>query len=190
MGVHIDIRELTKGVHLGGFPDIKDFDLSKTGLNATGKDALGRYYFMDVELQSALLGKSFRLPNEPLVRVVKQKNLVKTTISGNDSAAGGVVIEQVNAGNYQIDIRGVILNEDPYTPQYPQDAVEQLIEFCESAEALTVECDLLENIFKVRKLIIEEFTIDPMPGRPYSQSYALSCFSYEDFLASRKLTDL
>ena len=187
MAIQIDIQQLTKKAFgFESFPDIPEYDLSKVGMNATGSDQLGRLYFMDVELTSEKLGETWRMPHEPLIRVSKQKNIVETVIAGNEDNAGGVVIEQINKGNHKIEIYGIILNENFSTPQYPTDQVRKLIEFCEASEALEVDCDLLEQIFGIRKIVIKDYELDPMQGQPYSQKYRLSCISYQDFFAEQR----
>lgn len=182
MAVQIDIQNLTKQAFgLGSFPLVEEYDMSKVGLNASGRDALGRLYFMDVELESDKLGEKWRLPNEPLVRVSKAKNIVQTVIAGDDDNSGGVVIEQINKGNYNIDIRGVILNEELTAPQYPQDQVKKLIEFAESGEPLGIACEFLSYLFGIEKIVILDYELDAMQGQPYSQRYIFNCISYKDF---------
>jgi len=188
MAFSIPIQQLTRNAFgLSDFSEIEEYDLSKIGFNATGRDKLGRPYFMDVELTSELIGETYRLPNEPLVRVSKTKTIVETIIAGNEDNTGGVVLEQINKGNYAIDIRGIIMNEEHTTPQYPQDQVRKLIEFAESGEALVIDCDFLEVLFGIRKIVIIDYEIDAMQGQPYSQRYTLNCKSYQDFYATRKL---
>jgi len=191
MAISIPIQELTKQAFgLSSFPDIGEYDMSKVGLNATGRDQLGRLYFMDVELTSAKLGETWRMPNEPLIRVSKQKNLVETVIAGNEEFSGGIVIEQINKGNFAIDIRGIILNEELTAPQYPQDQVKKLIDFCESGEALEINCQLLDHLFNIGKIVIKDYDIDAMQGQPYSQRYTINCISYTDFYADLSIKQI
>ena len=188
MAIRVSIRQLTQQAFgLGNFPEIKEYDFSKKGFNTSTRDQLGRLYFLDVTFYSATLDRSFKLPNEPLIRVAKKKNIVETVISGNEDDTGGVVIEQVNKGNYSVDIRGIILNEKLTEPQYPQDQVTQLVQFADLGEPLSVKCSFLETLFGIKKLVIRDYSIDEMQGRPYSQLYTLNCMSYQDFYAERSI---
>lgn len=187
MAIEININEITAQAHGLDylFPSMKEVDLSNVGLNAKGRDALGRPYFMDVELYSSLLNETWRMPNEPLVRLSKRKHLVETKIAGTGENEG-VVIEQISKGYYDIQIRGVLINNDYTKKQYPADQVEQLEKFCNSSEPLDIDCDLLE-LFKIRKIIIKEFAIDEMQGKEFSQRYVINCISYNDFYANLTL---
>lgn len=188
MAVNVNINQLTADAHgMSTLFPTQEVSLADVGLNATGRDVLGRPYFMDVELTSALLGETWRLPFEPLVRIGKQKKLVETVIAGNGDEEGGIVIEQINKSNYDIQIRGILMESGSFA--YPASQVEKLQRFCESSEALDIDCDLLE-LFKIRKLVIKSFAIDEMHGQPYSQRYVINAISYTDFYGQLKLNNL
>lgn len=187
MAVEIDINEVVNTANNLdiGFPLLKPIDISNVGLNALGRDALGRPFFMDLVLSSEKMGETWRLPFEPLVRLSKRKHLVETKIAGTGENEG-VVIEQISKGYYAIQIRGVLQNENFQDKSYPTEQVEALERFMNSSEPMDVECDLLE-LFKIRKLVIKNFEIDDMKGKPYSQAYIFNAISYNDFYAKMTL---
>lgn len=183
MAISVNINKITAEAHGLDllFPAIKEIDLSNVGLNATGTDMIGRPLFMDVKLYSLKLNETWHMPFEPLVRLGKNKNLVETKLAGSGENEG-VVIEQISKGSYDIQIRGVLMNKNTSIKSYPTDQVAQLEKFCNSSEALDIECDLLE-LFKIRKIVIKNFAIDEGVGRPYSQRYVINATSYTDLYA-------
>lgn len=187
MALEININELTAQAHGLDvlFPAIKEIDLSNVGMNAQGRDVLGRPFFMDFEFYSSKLNETWVFPHEPLIKLSKRKHLVETKIAGTGENEG-VVIEQISKGHYDIQIRGILQIKDQLQKAYPSDQVEVLEKFLNSPEALDVECDLLE-LFKIRKLVVKEFAIDDMKGKPYSQRFVINAISYNDFYANLTL---
>lgn len=165
------------------FPNL---DLSKNigagsgvGKMATGKNVLGKPFFMDVVIDGQ------RLPNEPLVTITGKKIIVETVVVG--SKHKGTVKEFIATGDFNIKIEGLCL--DPNKKEYPEAQVRAIAELAERIEALDFDNELAE-IFGIRRLVIKDYGFAPMQGKPYSQKYYLSCVSDNDFYANLKLQSL
>jgi hypothetical protein len=189
MGIIVDIERIARNISTEDYPDIKEVDLSQLGLNATGTDAVGRKVFSDCELISKVLGRSFTFPQEIIIGLRKQKNLVVTPVTGNNNQTGGVVVEQLNQSFFEINIKGYLTERDYTLPRYPQDLVQELEEFMNAPEALEVESDYLE-LHNIRKMVIKSFNWLPLEGGARMQHFTITAFEYRDFLVERRLSSL
>lgn len=158
-------------------------DLNRLGNAIQGKNALGRPLFMDCIIDGQ------RLPNEPLITITGKKVIVETVIVGNEHK--GTVKEFITTGDYNIKIEGICI--EPGQKEYPQAQVESIIELINKNEALDFSNELAE-LFGINRLVIKDYGFGNMKGKPYSQSYYLSCVSDNDFYATLnnqvKLTSL
>ena len=139
----------------------------------SGTDLLGRPFFMQV-----LIG-GYRLPNEPLITINRQKRIVETVLAGDGKK--GSVKELISSKDYRLKIEGVILGNKAY----PQEEVEALVEVLERDEALEIENELAA-IFDIHKIVVTGFGFGKMAGRPYAQTYYINAVSDEDFYAILK----
>lgn len=140
---------------------------------------LGISYFMDVVLGG------YRLPNEPLISITKQKRIVETVVVGSEAL--GTVKEMISAGDYRITIEGILT--DPKKQSYPQDEVEKLREVLERREALEFDNQLAE-LFEIYSVVIKSYGFGKDQGKPYSQSYKIQLVSDQDFFGVLKLRNL
>lgn len=156
----------------GDYPELKGNDQSPVytdGLNHGS--VLGVEYFMPVAING------YQLPNEPLVSIAGRKTIVETSLAGNTRR--GTVKEIINTEDYDVKIRGVIINEN--ANDYPYDLVDQLRKLIEKNEALPIVC-ALTNLFEIRNIVIKDWDFPEMVGVQNAQAYTLTCRSDEDFL--------
>lgn len=154
-------------------------DINLLGKAILGKNTLGRPYFMDCIIDGV------NLPNEPLITFTHKKKIVETVIVGTERR--GTVKEFISAGDYNIKIEGICI--EPNKKAYPQDQVESIIKLIEKNEALDFTNDLAAY-FGVNRIVIKDAGFGNMKGKPYSQSYYLTCVSDEDFYGELKLQGL
>ncbi len=152
-------------------------DINQLGNAVVGKNALGRPFFMDCTIDGV------RLPNEPLITITGKKIIVETVLVGNEHK--GTVKEFIATGDYNIKIEGICI--EPGKKEYPQDQVDSIIRLIEKNEALDFANDIAD-LFGINRLVIKDYGFGNMKGKPYSQSYYLSCVSDEDFYATLKRT--
>lgn len=155
-------------------------DLNQIGKAVLGKNILGRPLFEDCILDGV------RLPNEPLITITGKKTIVETVLVGSERK--GTVKEFISAGDYNIKIEGICIDaENP--KKYPQDQVESIIKLASQNKALSVLCDTI-NLFEIYSLVIKDYGFGNMQGKPYSQTFYLTCVSDEDFYGELILKDL
>ena len=184
MANQFQIRELTKAAHLINFHIGGKQDYVEPGFDADQKDSLGRPYFMDFSMKSATI-EEYTFPHEPLIRITNRKHVVRTMMTGKTSR--GTVKELINVGDYRIEIKGILFNEDQ--KRFPADQLRALREYNEVRESVEVSNDLLD-LYGIRKMVILSFDADNMMGQPYAQKYTIIAESDEDFLAELTLDDL
>ena len=144
------------------------FERVRQMLNAT--NVLGVPFFMPVKLGNELL------PNEPSLTIVSKKNIVETIITG--SKVQGIVHELVSVGNYEITIRGLILNK--YKLFYPEQDVKRIHDLYKLNESLPILCGLTE-LLGINRVIITDLSFPEMVGIQHAQGYELKCVSDLDF---------
>lgn len=186
----LDIRKLTTNHYIG--PAYPGFTLKRIidktlSINDIGSLAQAPY-FMDFFVESLGLNRR-RLPHEPLLKFGFRKNIVKTMVAGGKRR--GTVKEFINAGDWQIEIKGVCI--DPNEPErYPTEQVDEIRELCNINEAVEVDNDIL-RYFEIYSMVIESVNFESMPGVPGAQAYVIRAVSDEDFygeLSNKKLNRL
>lgn len=131
---------------------------------------LGMPYFMDVSIDN------YRLQNEPLITIVRQKRIVETVITG--SGRNGTVKEFISADDFKITIEGIIT--DPTKSGYPQAELEKLIKVLEKNASLDFNNELAA-LFGIYKVVVKNYGLGKDSGKKYSQSYKIDLVSDEDF---------
>jgi len=179
MANEFNIRQLTAGaINYVGLPypvlGVENVDLpnvNQIGRALRGKDLLGRPIFEDFVLDG------YQFPFEPLLTVTRRKQIVETIVVGSDRS--GTVKEFICAEDFQIRIEGILLANK----EYPYIAMDRITELCERAEALEVESDMLNVVYRIQRLVIKDYGFGNMKGKPYSQSYYITAVSDQDFYA-------
>lgn len=132
---------------------------------------LGNEYTMPVGLDG------YRIPQEPAVAISGGKNVIETQL--NRGARKQNVLEEVNLNNYQLDIRGLIINEDGLD-EYPEEAVRRLKEICEKPGAITIT-NALTSIWGIDKIQILNFRFFEVRGNAAVQAFHIEGLSDQDF---------
>lgn len=115
------------------------------------------------------------LPGEPLISLTQSKLIVKTPIDGND----GTFKELYSNGDYQITIRGVIVNHDD-PENYPEDLVRQLRTVLEVKKHVKIT-NALTTLFNVTHVAIEDVAWPDVVGQIGAQYYEIRCSSDKEF---------
>ena len=87
-----------------------------------------------------------------LITVNQSRNIVKTPIQGRN----GTVKEYISDGDFDIDIKGVIIS--PYPLVYPREDVRVLIELLGLQKQIPVASDFLQ-LFDIDSIVIETYSI-------------------------------
>lgn len=106
-----------------------------------------------------------------LIDVSQQKQIIKTNIQG----VAGTVKEYISKGDYQLTIRGALV--DPNGQRYPEEQVQQLKEYLEAETALEVASRFLDDIFDIQTIVIESFTFPQLEGSQNVQLFEVSAVS-------------
>jgi hypothetical protein len=139
------------------------------GLEHNGTN--GVYYMMPTAING------WQLPLEPYMSISGSKKIVRTSLAGNTRR--GSVKEIINTNDYQITLRGVLLNET--SNNYPFDDVERLKDLFEVNEAVQI-VNALTKALAVENVVITGFKLPEMIGTPNAQAYELNMISDEDFV--------
>lgn len=156
----------------------------KKSLSLPGKHTLSeilsgaRPYFMTLSFRYK--GKSYDLPNEPLVALSLKKTIVETATLGKYRK--GKVKEYITTEDYNINIRGVCINEE--SPEdYPAEQVKQIKDLFELNDAVEVAGNAFFELFGIERVVLKDLNIAEMPGSPNLQKYSIAAVSDVDFLA-------
>jgi hypothetical protein len=152
-----------------------DFETQETWQPTDGlvhTNALGASLFMPLALDG------WQLPNEPILEATLKKTIVSTALTGNTRK--GTVKELINTEDYELKIKGVIINLESST-EYPSADVEHLKELVEINKSITIQ-SAITDILAIKKVVIQSFKLLPMVGVQHAQAYEISMLSDEDFI--------
>lgn len=108
------------------------------------RDSLGRPYFEPLEIDGLFIPVA-------LFKINAKKRLITTPIVGRR----GTVKEMIGAEDYQLNIQGMLINNEPL---YPEDELMQLIDIYEKNEPLEVKNKIIEYVCGGMKFIIESLS--------------------------------
>jgi hypothetical protein len=112
-----------------------------------------------------------KLPNEPMIEISGAKNIVRTTIDGND----GTFKEMYSVDDYKITIRGICIQEDG-SNNYPEEQVRQLHQlFMKRKELIIV--NKLATLFNVKYIALLDLQLPAIEGLTGAQPYIFSALS-------------
>lgn len=146
-------------------PDVKG-KLQGAASALVGKNLLGRTVWMPVVVDNQYLPNTF-------INITAQKHIVKTAVSGRS----GTVKEIINIKDFQIKIRGFIIDNE--TKGYPADEVGKLYGLFEKNISLPITNDLCE-ILGVNMVVFESLSLKEQIHEDV-QGYELSLSSDDDF---------
>jgi hypothetical protein len=109
--------------------------------------------------------------NTVLIDVTQQKQIIKTNIQG----VAGTVKEYISKGDYQLTIRGALVDQNGQ--RYPEEQVQQLKEYLEVETALEVASRFLDDIFDIQNIVIESFAFPQLEGTQNVQLFEVSAVS-------------
>ena len=104
-----------------------------------------------------------------LLSISQTKNIVKTAIQG----LNGTVKEYIADGDYEINIKGLIVSENN---QYPSADVASLIEICKRSENIRVTSNFL-NLFSIDDIVIESYSFEQLEGYTNVQKFEINAIS-------------
>ncbi|MBN1250689.1 MAG: hypothetical protein JXA16_01040 [Bacteroidales bacterium] len=146
-------------------PDITG-GLQNIGSALVGKSLLGRTIYMPIVIDNQWLPNTF-------INISAQKRIVKTAISGRN----GTVKEIISTEDYQIKIRGFIIDNENY--QYPFDEVESLYKLFNKNIALSISNDIC-SLIGINNVVFESLNLIEQTHENV-QAYELSLISDDDF---------
>jgi hypothetical protein len=148
----VEARDHGYGIDLPYEPEADDTSL------------LGTPIFMPLEIDG------YRMPNEPIITVTQTKLIVKTVVQG----IKGTVKEEISMGDYNINIKGIIVNEE--SDEFPGDDVRRIRSLVEKTGALPVKSPFL-SLFGIDRIVIEQSTFQGIEGHQSQQAYQLMAVS-------------
>lgn len=119
----------------------------------------------------------WQMPNEPTIEIRGGKNIIETQLNRGDRVQN--VLEEINLNNYEIRLRGVIINESEFD-LYPEEDVRRLREICEKPGAVSITNGIL-NLFNINQVAIRDVELFEVRGYAGAQAYELVLLSDEDF---------
>jgi hypothetical protein len=138
------------------------------GSRLEGTSELGQPYFMPVTLNG------IDLPNA-LISITPKKKIIETELTGRK----GSVNEFINIMNYDIKIRGIIVDrENPF----PENGIMQLQEMWELNESITLQSALTDIFLQADdSVVIKSMNLPEMKGIENAQAYEIQLISDQDF---------
>ncbi len=141
-------------------------------------DVTGREYFLPaIIIYTTAAGeeKIYTLPN-PVISISGRKNIVETALTERN----GTVKEIINVQDYDIVIKGIIVD---HNSAYPEADVATLIEIFESNTAVQL-ANALTDILLIHpdrkgsdNVVIKELSFPPVTGAKYVKPYQLTLVS-------------
>jgi hypothetical protein len=106
-----------------------------------------------------------------LIDVSQEKQIIKTNIQG----VSGTVKEYISKGDYQIKVRGALVEENGR--RYPEEQVSQLREYLEVEASIGIASRFLNDIFGVNEIVVEGFSFPQVEGFQNTQFFEFSAIS-------------
>ena len=182
-----DFKELVARAHFDyvgpAFPNWWATNKTKfvfPNLMGIGKElVLGGRYFTTLKVADKA-GNQYVFPNEPLLSIGLAKTIVETATVGKERK--GTVKEYICTEDYNINIKGVCINEDD--PEvYPAEQVAELTRMFEINDSLEVISNPFLELFEIRNIVLKDIQFDDMAGEQGLQKFTISAVSDQDFYA-------
>jgi hypothetical protein len=141
-----------------------------TGADDTERlSLLGTPVFSDLWLKENDSDAGLRI-DTVLFDVNQTRNIVTTAIQGRN----GTVKEYVSDGDYQITVRGFLVENSPY--DYPAEQVRELLRLCRVQAAIQAVSPFLQ-LFQVYDVVITDYRLPQLEGFQNMQPFELVCIS-------------
>lgn len=112
----------------------------------------------------------YTFPDWPLLDIAATKQIIKTPIKGRN----GTVKEYIAIDDYQITIRGILINYD--NEDYPEDLVEQLHDIFKQNTAMRVTTPVL-NLLDINNIVITDLRLPEVEGYNNIQPFVIQALS-------------
>lgn len=106
-----------------------------------------------------------------LIDVSQEKQIIKTNIQG----VSGSVKEYISKGDYQIKIRGALVDENGR--RYPEEQALQLKEYLDAETTIGISSRFLNDIFEVTNIVVESYSFPQVEGFQNMQFFEVSAIS-------------
>lgn len=145
-----------------------------TRLNTGGVDQevtsyLGTPVFADLILKADDQDPGLNIQTV-LFDVEQQRNVVTTAVSGRN----GTIKEYISDGDYSVQIRGLLVDPDPYT--YPAAQVQTLRDLLVLPQSLVAVSGFLQ-LFQIYNLVVTGWRMFQLEGFQNVQAFELQCIS-------------
>lgn len=122
----------------------------------------------------------FSLPLDPVVSVkgsneIVKREIAKTAVEG--TAIRGTVKELWTQNDWSINVSGVLTTTSEHEVDW---YVDKLLSFLTASEALNIECDTLNNVYRVTHVVVESFDF-PFTKGAENQSFSFSLVSDDSY---------
>lgn len=157
------------------FPGIKSEsqkkELSDLGTRLRKKDLAGRWYFMPVVFIHK--GKEYEIPHA-VISIKGKKNIVETTMVGRK----GTVKELISIDDYEINIAGVIIDND----DFPENGLKELNELYSINESIQLKCVLTDVFLEEEdRVVITEMELPEIKAVENARAIKIACKSDRSF---------
>ncbi len=112
------------------------------------------------------------MPAASIVEINRAKIIQRTQIAGRN----GSVKELISDDDFDIRIRGLIVNEDSDAP--PEEGVRWFMETVNVPQAIQVECELFDWL-GIDEVVIRDYSLFQLEGYQHVMAYTLNLWSDE-----------
>ncbi len=166
----VAVSAVNAGVLLDGeMPAFGDIQVLETD-QAIRQSELGHPIFSEVVFEREN-GEQYDVPNAPMIDCRLAKNIVRTSLLKRM----GTVKELISADDWQVTIRGFLVDSDD---RYPINQVRELRQWFELEESLKVTSEIL-NEMGIYNLVLQELDLPDPENYSNFQAFTLSCLSDE-----------
>lgn len=114
--------------------------------------------------------EAYEFPYTTVMEITRPKNIVETPIPGRN----GTVKEYISHADWQINLRGIIVNNDDDTP--PETGIRAFQAITDVPAALTFECEMFEWL-GFNQLVIYEPRLFQLEGFSHVMGFSMLCKS-------------
>lgn len=140
------------------------------------KSPIGGYLYdaFSVEYEDANVAKVYQMPVPTVAELSRAKNIIRTALQGRN----GTVKEYISMGDWQIILRGFIINYDQ--DLYPEVAVSQLNQVFELNRSVVLNSRQL-SLVGIRQVVVEDIRFPSLEGYSNVQPFELQLLSDDDY---------
>ena len=148
--------------------------ISKSGAPLIEATKFGTYHFCPVQLKENESDAGFTLQNS-FISIQGRKRIVETELIGQD----GNVKEEIGMDDYEITIRGVIINKEE---RFPEKDMENFVKWWKLRKSL-IMVNAVADLFldPADKIVIYDINWPDMRGIDYAQAYEFRAKSDKPF---------